>query len=98
MSNFVKRFLPTPEDVGLTRFDRTSQPERYPCTKTEFAALLPTDKTPETMLIRPLLSKTNLEVVFDTLSYTISHLITYPYHIPSPSLTPAPFIFSSSEI
>ena len=61
MSNFVKKFLPTPEDVGLSRYDRNSQPERYPCTKTEFAALLPSDKSAETTLIRPLLAKTNLE-------------------------------------
>ena len=57
----MKKFLPTPEDVGLSRYDRNSQPERYPCTKTEFAALLPSDKSPETTLIRPLLAKTNLE-------------------------------------
>jgi len=70
LSAFVKRFLPTPEDVGLTRYDRTTQPERYPCTKDEFAALLGSDKKgSDAALLRQLLAKTNLETRELTLAY-----------------------------
>ena len=64
ISNFFSKFLPTPEDVGLTRYDRNSRPENYPCTKTEYAELLPEDiasKDDDILLIRQLLAKTNLE-------------------------------------
>ena len=70
LSAFVKRFLPTPEDVGLTRYDRSSQPERYPCTKDEFADLLPSDKKgSDAALLRQLLAKTNLETRELALAY-----------------------------
>lgn len=71
ISNFFSKFLPTPEDIGLKRYDSVSRPENYPCTKTEFAALLPEDsKDSDMKLVRPLLAKTNLEyrplqLVFD---------------------------------
>lgn len=64
ISNFFSRFLPTPEDLGLSRFDSNSRPENYPCTKTEWASLLPEDlssKDSELILIRQTLAKTNLE-------------------------------------
>ena len=62
ISSFFSKFLPTPEDIGLSRYDRNSRPENYPCSKDEFALPLPSDaKSPEKLLIRPLLAKTNLE-------------------------------------
>ena len=64
ISNFFSKFLPTPEDLGLTRFDSNSRPENYPCTKTEWANNLPDDiasKDSNLILIRQLLAKTNLE-------------------------------------
>ena len=54
-------FMPKPETVGLSRFDRDSLPENYPATKTEFIEeLLPSDKDQDMKLIRPLLARTNL--------------------------------------
>lgn len=44
ISNFFSRFLPTPEDIGLKRYDSVSRPENYPCVKDRFADLLPEDK------------------------------------------------------
>ena len=64
ISNFFSKFLPTPEDLGLSRFDTNSRPENYPCTKTEWASLLPEDlesNDSELILIRQTLAKTNLE-------------------------------------
>lgn len=64
ISNFFSKFLPTPEELGLSRFDTNSRPENYPCTKTEWASLLPEDltsKDSELILIRQTLAKTNLE-------------------------------------
>lgn len=63
-SKFVKAFLPTPEDIGLKRYDRSTRPENYPATKTEWATLLPSDgKFPsnDMALIRQMLFGTNLE-------------------------------------
>eukprot|EP01038_Epipyxis_sp_PR26KG_P005559 gene5559-7681_t len=65
ISRIFGRFLPTPEDIGLTRYDKDSRPENYPCKKDEWADLLPQDKTsndPDLMLIRQLLAGTNLQV------------------------------------
>jgi hypothetical protein len=62
ISSFFSKYLPTPEDIGLTRYDQNSRPENYPCTKTEWAVDLPQDKFDrDLLLIRQLLSKTNLE-------------------------------------
>lgn len=61
ISRLVSAFLPTPEDVGLTRYDTNTRPENYPATKTEFAPLLPEDKADKNIaLIRQTLAKTNL--------------------------------------
>lgn len=66
-SRFVAQFLPTPEDIGLSRFDRNSRPENYPCTKTEWAEPVPifdeslAQTDIDITLIRQLLAKTNLE-------------------------------------
>jgi TLD len=62
ISRFFSKILPTPEDVGLTRFDRSTRPENYPCIKDEFADMLDSDQgCPDKMLIRQLLKNTNLE-------------------------------------
>ena len=61
ITKLFSRFLPKPEDVGLTRFTVDSLPEKFPCTKTEFAVLLASDTDDNTKLIRPLLKQTNLE-------------------------------------
>jgi hypothetical protein len=64
ISSFFSKFLPTPEDIGLSRYNSTTRPENYPCTKTEFALPLPDDiksKDQDLLLIRQLLAKTNLE-------------------------------------
>jgi len=54
--------LPTPEDIGLSRFNRSSRPENYPCVKDEWAKVLPTDSNdPDKVLVRQVLAKTNLE-------------------------------------
>jgi len=66
-SRFVAQFLPTPEDIGLSRFNRDSRPENYPCTKTDWATLIPADESlalkdkGDILLIRQVLAKTNLE-------------------------------------
>ena len=61
LSRFVSRFLPTPEDIGLSRYDSSSKPENYPCTKSRWAELLPEDNDSDMKLLRPLLAQTNLE-------------------------------------
>lgn len=61
ISNIFARFLPKPEDVGLSRFDRESKPENFAATKTEWAALLASDKSDDMKLVRQVLAKTNLE-------------------------------------
>lgn len=61
ITNIFKRFLPTPEDVGLTRFTKDSLPEKFPATKTEWAELLPSDNDENKKLIRQCLAQTNLE-------------------------------------
>jgi len=61
LSRLVSAFLPTPEDVGLKRYDTNSRPENYPATKTEFAEVLTDDKKDRNiMLVRQTLAKTNL--------------------------------------
>lgn len=52
--------LPTPADVGLSRYNRESRPENFPCIKNEFASPLSSD-TPDMAIVRPVLAKTNLE-------------------------------------
>lgn len=62
ITNIFSRFLPKPEDLGLTRFTKESLPEKFPATKTEWAALLPSDADdPNTSLVRQTLRNTNLE-------------------------------------
>ena len=62
ISRFFSKILPTPEDVGLTRYDRSSRPENYPCIKDEFAQTLDSDLgCPDKVLVRQLLKNTNLE-------------------------------------
>ena len=62
ISNFFSKLLPTPEDIGLSRYNRTTRPENYPCTKDEWAVNIPGDeKDADISLIRQLLAKTNLE-------------------------------------
>ena len=61
ISRFFSKILPTPEDIGLSRFNRTSRPENYPCTKDEWALLIPDDvkksSDPDVQIIRQLLWK-----------------------------------------
>jgi hypothetical protein len=62
ISRFFSKLLPTPEDMGLTRFDVSTRPENYPCVKDEFASLLDSDsESPDKTLVRQLLKNTNLE-------------------------------------
>jgi TLD len=61
ISKFFGSFLPTPEDIGLTRYNRTSRPENYYCTTTEWADPLAEDKDTDIALIRQTLKYTNLE-------------------------------------
>ena len=61
ITSIFKRFLPTPEDVGLTQFTKETLPEKFPATLTEVAALLPSDNDDNKRLIRPTLAQTNLE-------------------------------------
>ena len=50
-----------PEYIGLSRYNRTTRPENYPCTKDEWAVNIPGDeKDADISLIRQLLAKTNL--------------------------------------
>ena len=64
-NDFISRifgaFLPTPEDIGLTRFNRTSKPENYYATTDEWAEKLPEDSDADVALVRPTLKYTNLE-------------------------------------
>lgn len=65
ISNFVYKFFPAPEDLGLKRYDRDSCPENFPCVKDVYAALLPEDidcnADTDIKVVRQLLAKTNLE-------------------------------------
>lgn len=62
ISRFVSKILPTPEDIGLSRYNQSSRPENYPCVKDEWAAKLKEDSAdPDMLLIRQVLAKTNLE-------------------------------------
>ena len=62
ITSIFSRFLPKPKDVGLTQFTVKTLPEKYPCTKTEWAAPVPSDgKDPNLLLLRQLLKQTNLE-------------------------------------
>lgn len=60
ISSFFSKFLPTPEDIGLSRYDVNSRPENYPAIKDKFADLLPSDNG-DAKIIRGLLKNTNLE-------------------------------------
>lgn len=60
ITSIFERFLPKPEQVGLSRFTPGSNPEKFPPTKSRSAALLPSDKG-DVALVRPLLAGTNLE-------------------------------------
>jgi hypothetical protein len=70
ISKIFGAFLPTPESIGLTRFDENSRPENFPAVKDEFADLLPEDKDNDLRIIRPLLAKTNLQFRPLTLAYS----------------------------
>ena len=62
ISQFFGAILPTPEDIGLTRYNRTSRPENYYCTTTEWADPVESDKVdPDMSLVRQTLKYTNLE-------------------------------------
>jgi len=62
VSSLFKRLLPTPEDIGLTRFTIQSLPEKFPAIKDKFAENLPSDDTDEKKkLVRQVLAQTNLE-------------------------------------
>ena len=61
ISRFFGAFLPTPEDIGLTRFNRTSKPENYYATTDEWAEKLPEDTDADIALLRQTLKYTNLE-------------------------------------
>jgi TLD len=62
ISRFFSKILPTPEDMGLTRFDVSTRPENYPCVKDEFASLLDSDsESADKTIVRQLLKNTNLE-------------------------------------
>ena len=60
ITNLFERFLPKPEQVGLSRFTPDSNPEKFPPTKTRIAAPLPSDKG-DMVLARSVLAGTNLE-------------------------------------
>lgn len=55
--------------MGMARFGPDRFPEQYPATKTEWAAPLEADDTPEMKQIRPLLKNTNLETRALKLTY-----------------------------
>lgn len=61
ISRFFGAFLPTPEDLGLARFNRSTRPENYYCTTDEWAAPLACDLDPDAALVRQTLRYTNLE-------------------------------------
>lgn len=61
ISRFFGAFLPTPEDIGLTRYNRTSKPENYYATTDEWAEKLLEDTDADILLIRQTLKYTNLE-------------------------------------
>lgn len=71
ITNLFSRFLPKPEDIGLTRFTKESLPEKFPATKTEWASLLPSDADDaNASLIRQTLKNTNLETRPLVLAYS----------------------------
>ena len=47
--------------AGLARFGRDKYPEQYPCTKTEWASLLPSDRANRFEQYRPMLARTMME-------------------------------------
>ena len=59
ITSFVKRFLPTPEDVGLTRLG--NRVENYPAVLDKYAEILKEDGNDDRSLIRQTLAQTNLE-------------------------------------
>ena len=59
ITSFVKRFLPTPEDVGLTRSG--NRVENYPAVLDKYAEILKEDGNDDRSLIRQTLAQTNLE-------------------------------------
>ena len=59
LTSFVKRFLPTPEDVGLTRSG--NRIENYPAVLDKYAEVLKEDGSDDRALIRQTLAQTNLE-------------------------------------
>ena len=59
LTSFVKRFLPTPEDVGLTRSG--NRIENYPAVLDKYAEILKEDGNDDRALIRQTLAQTNLE-------------------------------------
>jgi len=52
--------LPTPDDVGLKRYNRNTRPENYPCVKDIWANNLSSDKD-DMLIVRQTLAYTNLE-------------------------------------
>lgn len=64
ITDVFAKFLPTPEDIGLTRFTPTNRPENFPCVKDRWAEVLPEDtkaNDKDMLLIRQVLAATNLE-------------------------------------
>jgi len=78
ITSFVKRFLPTPEDVGLTRSG--NRVENYPAVLDKYAEILKEDGNDDRSLIRQTLAQTNLEfrplkVLLSLLSSILSILL-----------------------
>lgn len=63
------RFLPTPSDIGLKRYNRDTRPENYPCVKDVWAPNLPSD-TEDMRIVRQTLANTNLETRALRLTYS----------------------------
>ena len=63
--------LPTPSDIGLSRYNRDSRPENYPCVKDEWAPPVPGDSS-DMAIIRQTLARTNLEKRKLNLAYCAS--------------------------
>lgn len=60
ITKVFKRFLPKPEDMGLTRLSVETAPEQFPCTKSRWALPLACDD-PTMKIFRPALAQTNFE-------------------------------------
>lgn len=60
ITRLFKRFLPTPDDMGLDRINVDNSPEQYYCTKTRWASPVPGDDE-AVRLFRPALAQTNFE-------------------------------------